>query len=181
MVGNYMLKLSPAILNVPIYSLRTGQQIGVALRPIINPNNLKIEAWFAQSNFEDGLLVLLAQEIREFARQGIAVNDHDAISPADDLVRLLPLIRLNFQVLGKTVVTQSRKKLGKVEDYAVDLESFYINKLYVSPRVISTFTKKSTVVSRSQITEINDKKIVVIDFEVPEKSFFKAPAQVPEF
>lgn len=172
-----MLKLSTSLLNIPIISLRTGGQIGVAMRPVINPNNLKIEGWFSLSRFDEGLLVLPTSEIREVSRLGIAVNDQDAISPADELVRLLPLIRLNYQLEGKGVVTDTKKKIGKIMDYATDLESFYIQKLYASPGILKALTKDQITIARSQVLEITDKKIIISDLGATEKAYFTAPVQ----
>jgi uncharacterized protein YrrD len=176
-----MLKLSTATTNLTIFSLRTGHPVGVALRPLINPSNLKIEAWFAQSNFDNGLLLLPTSEIREIGHQGIAVNDKEAITPAEDLVRLEPVIRLDFQLLGRKVYTQSNQFLGKVSDYATDMESFYIQRFYVTPSVFKQLTSDQRVISRLQIIEITDKKIIVKDATLPVATgFFTRPAPVPE-
>ena len=172
-----MLKLSSSLYNVPIFSLRTGGQIGVAIRPLINPNNLKIEGWYALSSYEQGTLFLPTSEIRELSRIGFAVNDQDAITEASEIVRIVPLFRLNFQLEGKNVVTESKQKLGKVENYSVDLDSFYIQKLYVTPPMLRAFTKQQLPVSRSQIVEVTDKKIVIASIEATERSYFTAPAQ----
>lgn len=171
-----MLKLSTNLYNIPIFSLRTGGQIGVALRPLINPNNLKVEGWYALSSYEQGTLVLPASEVREYSRTGLAVNDHDSICDASEIVRLAPLYRLNFKVENKNVVTESRRKLGKVENYAVDIDSFYIQKLYVSPPMLKAFTSQQLPISRSQIVEVTDKKIVITELEATERSFVTAPA-----
>ncbi len=165
-------------MNIPIFSLRTAHVVGTAVKPILNPNNLKIEAWFAESRFEGGLLLLPSSEIRELSRQGIAVNDQDAITPAEDLVRLEPLARLDFQLIGKKVETDLRRKLGKVDDYSTETSGFYVQKIYVRPTALRAFSQKPTMISRSQIVEINDKKIIVKDTSVPLKSLVKAPAPV---
>ncbi len=156
-----MLKLSSTVTNLPIYSLRTGHAVGLAGRPLINPNNLKIEAWFAESRFDNGLLLLPVSEIRELSAQAFAVNDKEAITPAEDLIRLEPLIKLDFQLLGKKVYDENREYLGKVNDFATDTNSFFIQRLYVAPSVFKSFTQDQRIVSRAQIIEITDKKIVV--------------------
>ena len=178
-----MLKLSTTLYNVPIFSLRTGLQIGTATKPLINPQNLKIEAWFAESKFDTGLLLLPTSEIREVSRQGIAVNDQTAITPAEDLVRMAQLIQLDFQLLSKKVFSEDKLPLGKVADYATDLESFYIQRLFINPGAIRQLTTKQRIISRVQITEITNKKIVVKDTEVTVSSpfFFRPrPAPAPE-
>lgn len=175
-----MLKLSVNLYNIPIFSLRTGQIVGCALRPLVNPNNLKIEAWFVESKFEDGQLLLPSIEIREISRQGIAVNDHDAMTHVEELVRLEPLAKFDFQLQGKPVVTESKKRLGKVDDYATDLESFYIQKLYVTQKGIRAFTHNQLSVSRNQIVEITAKKIIIKDVEETVPIYFKTGVAAAE-
>lgn len=57
-----MLKLSAKLFNTAIFSLRTGGQVGVGVRPLINPNNLKVEGWFATSLLESGVMILPSSE-----------------------------------------------------------------------------------------------------------------------
>ncbi len=158
-----MLRLSSTYLNRAILSLRTGGRIGLAVEPVINPNNLKIEAWYAQSNLEKGMHILPAPEIRDVITKGLVVNDHDALTPPEDMVRLKETIALNFQLVGKPVVSEQNKRLGRVTDYSVDDSSFYIQKLYVSPPLLRGLTTEQLLVDRTQIVEITAKKIIVSD------------------
>lgn len=160
----YMLQLSNAILNRPVMSLRTGTQVGVATRPIINPNNLKIEGFFCQdSNNRGHELVLVSQDIRDIIPQGIVVNDYDVLVEPEDLVRLQDVLSWRFELIGKQVVSTSKRKIGKIEDFATDLESLYIQKLYVSQSIFKSFSGGNLGVDRNQIVEINEKQIVIHD------------------
>lgn len=158
-----MLQLSHAIVSRPVMSLRNGTQVGTALRPIINPNNLKIEGWHCQDRFSKKQLVLLSMEVRDILPQGIVVNDHEALSDPQDLVRLQDILKLKFELLGKPVVSASKKSIGKVSDYAVEMESLYILKLYVTPSLLKSFSAGPLVVDRNQIIEITSKKIIIQD------------------
>ena len=60
-----MLRLSESLVNRPVMSLRTGQQVVTAHEPIINPNNLKIEGFYCSDCFSKEELVLLYQDIRD--------------------------------------------------------------------------------------------------------------------
>jgi sporulation protein YlmC with PRC-barrel domain len=111
--------------------------------------------------FSKNRLVLLAQEIRDIVPDGIVVNDHEAMSEPDELVRLKEIIALQFELLGKPVITNNRKRLGKVNDYAIDTASLYIQKLYVSQSIMKSLNGGQISIGRSQILEITHKKIVV--------------------
>lgn len=159
-----MLQLSGNLLNRPVLSLRTGGQVATITSPIINPNNLKVEGFYCQDGFERKKTVILVyQDIRDIIAQGVVVNDHDSLAEPSELVRLKSVMSIRFDIMGKQVVTDSKQKLGKVVDFAVDSESMFIQKIYVAPSLIKNFTGGNFGVDRSQIIEITDKKIVVHD------------------
>ncbi len=158
-----MLKLSAALLNQPIMSLRTGAPVATTESLIINPNNLKIEGFYCIDRFNGQRLILLQQDIRDIMPQGIAINDHDVLSEPEDLIRLQDTLKINFQILGKSVVTDAKKRLGKVNDFAADSQSLYIQKIYVSQSVFKSFSGGQLSIDRDQVIEITPHKIVVQD------------------
>src|ERR1043165_2677210 len=131
-----MLKLSKSLLNQPIMSLRSGSPVATAIEPIINPHNLKIVGWWCKVGARR--LVLLAEDVREVMPSGLAINDEDALSLPQDLVRHREVLDIRFQLLDKLVKTK-RQKLGKVSDYSYN-EGMFVQKLYVSRPLHKVFT-----------------------------------------
>jgi sporulation protein YlmC with PRC-barrel domain len=159
-----MLKLSSALMvNKYVLSLRTGTPIATVVAPLINPNNLKIEGFYCQDRFDKKQLVLLHQDIRETLPQGFVVNDHDVLTEPDELVRLKDIIELNFELIGKPVETIGKQRVGKVSDFATEVESMYIQKIYVSQSLLKSFTGGSLSVDRNQVNEITPKRIIIND------------------
>jgi len=158
-----MLKLSNSFKNISVMSLRTGAPVAKVLSPIIDPNNLKIEGFYCADSISRNKLVLLVQDIREQSNLGFIVNDHDVLTDPKDLVRLKSVMELNFVVIDKSVHTTDKKRLGKVTDYAVDISSMYIQKIYVGQSVLKSFSGGQLSIDRSQITEVTNSKIVVND------------------
>ncbi|HSX07340.1 MAG TPA: hypothetical protein VLG11_00405 [Candidatus Saccharimonadales bacterium] len=159
-----MLQLSTSLLNQPVLSLRTGGVVATTLTAIINPNNLKIEGFYCQDAFSRKRLVLLYQDIREaIPQQGLVVDDHEVLAEPSELVRLQEVMALNFELLGRLVVTDGKKKIGKVEDYAVDTTTMYIQKIYVAQSVLHSFSGGNIGVDRNQIVEITPSRIVILD------------------
>jgi sporulation protein YlmC with PRC-barrel domain len=156
-----MLQLSESLLNRPVMSLRTGQPVATAIAPIINPNNLKIEGFYCVDSFDKQHLVLLYQDIRDIIAQGFVVDDHDVLTPPEELVRLKEIMDIDFKLIGKPVVTTSKEHVGKVSDYATEIETMYIQKLYVSQNMFKSLTGGNLGVDRNQINEITDKKIII--------------------
>lgn len=169
----HMFQLSGSLTNLPVISLRTGGRVAVALRPIINPNNLKVEGWYCQDHFSKDTLVLLAKDVRDIVPQGIAVDDHEKLSTPDELIRLKDVLKIDFKLIGKHVVTNNKRRVGKVDDYATDNISFMIHKLYVAQPVYKSITGGQLTIDRSQIVEIDDKQIVI------KEAFSKSSSPIP--
>lgn len=171
-----MLQLSAALLDQPVMSLRTSAPIATTDAAIINPNNLKIEGFYCVDKFSNERLVLLAQDIRDIIPQGLVVNDHDVLTDPGELIRLKPVLEIGFEVMGKLVQTESKRRLGKVADFAVDDQSLYIQKLYVSQSLIKNIGSNQLSIDRTQIVEITDRRIVVKDIENRGKVNVPTPA-----
>jgi uncharacterized protein YrrD len=160
-----MLQLSDSLLNKPVLSLRTNSVVATVTTPIVNPNNLKIEGFYCDDKFSRSQLILLYQDIRDFISQGFVINDHDVLVNPDELIRLKDLLDLKFILMGKQVETVSKKKLGKVSDFATDISTMYIQKLYVTQSVLKNLTGGSLSIDRNQITEITNKRVIIHDIE----------------
>lgn len=168
-----MLQLSATLLSKPVMSLRTGEPIATVLGPLINPDNLKIEGFYCEDRYDKSELVLLYQDIRDMLPQGFVVNDHDVLARPDELVRLKKIMELSFELVGKSVVTAGKQKVGKVSDYATETETMFIQKLYVSQSIMKSFTGGSLSVDRNQIQEITHNRVIINDL------LEKAPAAAP--
>ncbi len=159
-----MQVLSKTLLGRPVMSLRTGSRVATTVRPIINPNNLKIEGFYCQDSIDPKLeLILVERDIREIIPAGIVVNDHDVLAEPEDLIRLKKILKIDFELFNKPVVSDKKRKLGKVSDFSTELPTLYIQKLYVSQPLIKTLTGGNIGVDRGQIIEITNRKIIVQD------------------
>lgn len=158
-----MLQLSASLLNRPVLSLRTGGAVATTTTPIVNPNNLKIEGFYCFDARSKDTLVLLYQDIRDMIPQGFVINDFDVLAEPEELVRLHKVMKVGFDPIGKQVVTVSKHRVGKVSDYATEIETMYIQKIYVSQSLLKSFTGGNLGIDRTQINEITDKKIIVQD------------------
>ncbi len=158
-----MLKLSDSLIGQPVMSLRTGQQVATTRAAIFNPDNFKVEGLYCIDRFNKQELVLLYQDIRDIIPQGIVINDHDVLSEPAELVRLKAIMNIGFELIDKPVITVSKQRVGKVTDYAVELETMYVQKIYVSQGMFRGLTRGSLGIDRGQINEITDKKIIIND------------------
>jgi len=156
-----MLQLSASLLNKSVMSLRTGTPVATVTAAIFNPKNLKIEGFYVEDRFDKNQLILLYQDVREILQQGYVINDHDVLAEPDELIRLKDVLKLDFQLIGKQVETIAKEKVGKVSDYAVETETMYVQKIYVSQSILKSFTGGSLSVDRTQINEITPRRIII--------------------
>lgn len=158
-----MLQLSGMFINRPVLSLRIGKQVAVTGAPVINPNNLKIEGFYCMEEKNPHPLILLGQDVRDIMPQGLVVNDLDVLTEPSDLVRLEQILKIDFDLIGKPVITASREKLGKVSDYSVETESLFIQKIYITQSIFKSLSGGNLGIDRTQIVEITNKAIIVQD------------------
>jgi sporulation protein YlmC with PRC-barrel domain len=160
-----MLQLADSLNGLAVMSLRTGGMVARAERPIINPNNLKIEGWYCRDHFSKQELILLTKDLRDIVPQGLAIDDYEVLSTPEELIRLKGILALDFQLVGKPTITNNGRKLGKVSDFATDTSSFFIKKLYINQPIYRTLNGGQLSLDRTQIVEITPKQIVVRDVE----------------
>ena len=157
-----MLVLGSRLLRTPVMSLQTGGRLAYIEKPIINPANLHIEAYEI-----DGALLtekpsfLRTADIREYGRLGMIIDSTDEIIGLHDVIQIEKLYTLNFPLIGMTVIDEHKRKLGKVDDYTVDTDSFTIQQINVRRGIFGAFNDTGFLIHRSQIIEINDSAIVV--------------------
>jgi sporulation protein YlmC with PRC-barrel domain len=156
-----MLQLSTALLKRSVLSLRTGSPVATITAPIINPDNLKIEGFYCEDRFSKEELVLLYQDIRDILPQGFVINDHDVLAQANDLIRLKKVIDIDYQIINKQVVTVSKQKVGKVSDYATEMSTMSIQKIYVSRSILKSLSTGTLSIDRNQINEITPSRIII--------------------
>jgi len=144
--------------NLPLGSVRSSGRIGTVTGVVINPNNLHVDAFKCRVlRGQEQLLSPL--DVRNLSPRGIVINDHDNLLDEEDAIRLKNVLKINFQLIGKTAFV-GKRKVGQVDGYAVDSESMFIQKIYVTPGFIARFKSDRLTYDRSLVKEIDDKKIV---------------------
>jgi len=167
----YMLTINTSLAQAPVMSLQTGGQLGEIQAAIVDPRKLQVVAFYVGGPRIQTKSVLHTTDIREIGPLGVIVNAADDIMDLDqDLVRLQEVINLQFTLIGKPVVDDTRHKLGKVTEYSLDTTTFLIKKLHVSQSIMKNLMSSSLMIDRSQIIEVTDGAITVRSATVPQQS-----------
>lgn len=156
LIPNYRLD------NTPIMGLQTGTKLASTKSPIIDPSNLKIIAYEVDGPLlnEHPSFIRIA-DVRELSDMGMIIDSNDEFITTDDIVTLKSIYELNFKLIGLNVFDENKHKLGKVSEYIIDTDSFYIQRLNVKRGMIKSLSDTELLINRSQIIEINDTRIVV--------------------
>ena len=148
--------------NMPVMSLQTGRELARISEPIINPHTLQIIAFFLEGRRLDfSPAVIFASDIREIGRLGAIVDSSDKIINPDDVVRLKQILDYNFSLMNLKVISDDKKRLGRVSEFLLDPSDFMIKQILVKPNLSQRISIAQRTITRQQIQEIDNKKIVV--------------------
>lgn len=157
-----MLLFGSQLIGTPIMGLQTGTKLAQTASPLIDPANLKIVAYTVEGPLlSERPAFIRIDDVREFGEIGMIIDSSDEFIGLEDVIKIKELHELNFTLLGMSVVEEKGHKLGKVDDYSVDSDSFIIQQLNVKQGIMKSLTDTNLLVHRTQIVEINDKQIVV--------------------
>jgi uncharacterized protein YrrD len=157
-----MLIIGTRLLNTPVMSLQTGGRLAVTQKPVIDPSNLKIVAFEVEGQLlSERPALLRVADIREMGKVGMIVNSNDEFIGVHDVIKIEHLYELGFPLVGMNVIDDRKQRLGKVEDYTVDTDSFVIQQLTIKRGFFKGLNDTGLLISRNQIIEINDDEIVV--------------------
>ena len=154
-------------------------------KEIIEPETLKIVGFLLRGPLvgrECGE-ILDMRDVREFdTGAGMIVDSADDFANRGDIIKIDKILKLNFSVVGLKVETKKGVKLGKIIDYIVTSDNLMIQQLIVQRPALKGFLDPELTISRDQIVEVADYKIIVKDETAKAKT--KATVQkdfVPNF
>lgn len=143
-------------------SLQTGAELARTKMPVIDPRTLTIVAYELEGQLLDQHPSLLRiADVRELSDIGMIVDSSDEFIGVDDVIKLKETYDLQFPLVGLAVVDDKKHKLGKVEDYSVEMGGFVIQQLTVRRPLLKSLGDSELLIHRSQIIEINDTTITV--------------------
>lgn len=157
-----MLISADRLTNIPVMSLQTGGQLARTKAPVIDPRNLTILAYELEGPSLDAHPSFLRMaDVRELSNIGLIVDSSDEFVGLDDIIKLKEIYEFEFELIGKMVQDEKKKRLGKVSGYSVEPGSFLIKQLNVKRPLLKSFTDTELLIDRTQIMEVSDKAITI--------------------
>ena len=177
-----MLVMNSRLIGAPVLSVQAGGPIGKITSTIIDPNDLKIIAFRLEGPLVNRQQNLLdARSIREYSNYGFVIDDIDELIGPDDVIKISDILKLNFDLLNLKVETKKGNKLGKVQDFTVTSEDFIVQQIIVKRPAVKALIDPELTISRKEIVEITDYKVIIKDEEKVLKQKAEKEDFVPNF
>ncbi|MBQ3465257.1 PRC-barrel domain-containing protein [Candidatus Saccharibacteria bacterium] len=178
-----MLIYASRLIGTPVLSVQAGGRIASVSELIVDPDTLKIIAFKLTGPLvmRSSAKILDVKSVREYSNFGIVIDDIDELIEKDDVVKISKVLDLNFDLNGLKVETKKGSKLGKVEDYTLTSEDFIVQQLIVKRKLLKSFLDPELTISRKEIVEITDYKVIIKDEEKTVKKKAEKEEFVPNF
>lgn len=162
-----MYVLQSQLKKLPIMSLQTGKSIGTTKDPVVDMGKLEVMAFYCHTARGHSDSLLLMRDIRQISRDALIIDSIEDLSDPADIVRLQQALKENYSPIGAQVADQQGHKLGRVEDYSINIKTGLIQKLYVHQSLMRSMLFNNVLVDRTQIIEAKPRKFIVNDTTTP--------------
>ena len=159
-----MLVYRSKFLNTPVLSVQAGGPIAQISQAVVDPNNLQIIAFRLTGPIINRQRDLLdVQSIREISEGGYIIDSEDELISSSDVVKIEQVLNLNFNLLNLKVETKKRTRLGQIIDFTISTEDFLVQQIIVKRPIVKRLVDPELTISRKEIVEITDYKIIIRD------------------
>ena len=173
-----MLVYNSRLIGTTILSVQAGGPIGQVSSLIIDPDNLQVIAFRLEGSAIDRRQNILdARSVREYSDYGMVIDDAEELVAPSDVIKIEQVIELNFNLLSLKVETKKGSKLGHIIDFTVNSDDFIIQQILVKRPLVKRLIDPELLISRKEIVEVTDYKIIVKD----EEKVLKARAAKEDF
>lgn len=162
-----MLIYASRLLGAPILSVQAGGAIGYVSEPIVDPDNLKIIAFHVDGPLlkKSNTNILDISSVREYSNYGLVIDSIEELIEKNDVIKIKKIIDLNFNLINLKVETKKGSHLGKVSDYTITSEDFIVQQIIVKRPIMKSLIDPELTISKKEIVEITDYKIIIKDEE----------------
>ncbi|MFY9484348.1 MAG: PRC-barrel domain-containing protein [Patescibacteria group bacterium] len=149
------LVLASSILRLPVGTLEPPVRIGKVKDVVIDPKGGAFLGVTVSISLLKPALFATAADIIAVDRGGLVIKSEEALVEINEIVRAKEALGQGIRVIGLPVTTQSRKRVGRVSDLAIDLEGERVAKYYVR----SWFSER--IIPSTAVVKITRKELVI--------------------
>lgn len=151
------------IINVPVYNIVPGGQIGTIQSAIVDPVTMKVLFFCIATAKQHKPLYLLTKDVRSISHDHVVIDSESSLAAADDLVRYTDILKTPIVLFNYRVITVSQKKLGNCYDYVFEANTMEVLKIYVKASMMQRLFISHHIIDITDITEIKPGVIIVRD------------------
>lgn len=155
--------LASHIQGLPVISLQNGETIALIRRPIIEIAKFEVVALECNAARQYQRLAILPQDIRQLSDSHVLVESEEELVEPQEVIRLRQSIEKPFEPIGKLVVSELERRLGRITNYEINLENNRIQRLWVRPAKIKFWFGPEIAIDRTQIVDVTPKRVIVRD------------------
>lgn len=147
-------------LGISIVAEDTEEAIGTVTGILLDPDRATVEGFFVRIPgifSQSSSLFLSSFDVAHFGRR-ILVCDHDRVAPAEDFLRVQPLLSDPRTILGQRIRTESGIALGRCRDVQFDTSTMRL--MWVFPKRMFRWGRPVCV---RDILEVRPEAIIVRD------------------
>lgn len=157
-----MLLPHDRLINTPVMSLQTGSELARTSKILVDPRDLTVVAYQLDGNMlDEHPSFLMPVDVRELSNLGFIVDSSDEFVGLNDVIKIKQVYDFKFELMGLDVVDDKKHKLGKVQGYNVDSDSFSVQQLAVKRPLLKSFGETELLIHRSQVIEVSDSYVKV--------------------
>ncbi|MGI6551939.1 MAG: hypothetical protein GX779_05415 [Clostridia bacterium] len=151
------------LLNLPVISLSNGEQQGVVLDVVIDPEQRSLAALvldYRKGFFKEPRLIPY-EDIESIGEHAVTIRDPKDCKRAVNLPQLAPFLKRPVQLLDAKVITQDGTLLGTVEEYSFHAPSGQITDLEISGSFLSDLFHGRAFLPGEAISTIGRNTVIV--------------------
>ncbi|KKR18453.1 MAG: PRC-barrel domain protein [candidate division CPR2 bacterium GW2011_GWC1_41_48] len=168
---NRLMILFSNIHNLPIFSIREGVSIGQIEEIIINPDNGRVLGFKLIKTHVRERNILTVGDIREINPDVMIIDDSQNLATENEVIKIAEILKEKIKWIGLKVETDLGRKLGRVEDLALDTKTMNLTRIYTSGGIIKeTFSLEKIIIPAHKIISISPKVVIVEDDYIKTKA-----------
>lgn len=151
------------------------EQLGHVVSAVLDPEKGTIAAFRVDTHPPTYLACV---DVAGYAEDAIITKVPDAVQPAEELIRLRPLVTSKLKPFGLKVLDEEGHKLGKTADFIFDSTDHRLMRVHVRPNWFRVLMAKELIIPRERIVRITPSELVVrYDSSVTSEAGLPAPTE----
>lgn len=153
-----MLVQAKTLLNKPVF-LNQESSCGFIQNIIVDPENGRILAFLINMGLFRKPKVISEKDVLELRPDGLHIQNEKFLVCPSEIVRVKEVLERKIKILDAKAQTESKKSLGKIEDFLIETETLSIFKFYIKGGLFSP----SLILPYDKVIKIEKGKIIFSD------------------